>query len=376
MRLLRERPDGSFVMETVRPRGFVEGRAALRLKKLEWLPRPGAGFAASLREFRRALAEVWTEDPPVLSPPLAQGGAGRVLPGVDPDRPALPVRTPGAALKQVDLENQWVTVRVPHPEPHWQGEGLGRVAFFGPGRSAHPLSVTVYEDGAVDTCQPLEFPTADPTRIGVAPPSPDVMAKSPVVRALEARQAALAGRGDLVEPFTTEVLGLWRGARWQEAVSTALLGEWVEPLQEGRRLDGAALERLRADARAAHRQLTPVWRRRTQQGRVLLLDTPLGDGLTLHDLIASVMDTVDEVGEVEPDNVRLAALVRALLPAEQKVALAWAEPGVATWADAARQAGASNPDLVGERVRRKVRRLAAERERRVVLRSQCQGVRL
>lgn len=33
--------------------------------------------------------------------------------------------------------------------------------------------------------------------------------------------------------------------------------------------------------------LQPLWRRRTRHGRVLSLDAALGDGLSLHDLIAA-----------------------------------------------------------------------------------------
>jgi hypothetical protein len=240
-----------------------------------------------------------------------------------------------------------------------------------------PLTVTVYEDGTVGACQGLALAGAASNQLDVTQARCDrVVDLSPAVQALEARQAALAGRGDLVESFATDALGLWRGARWKEAVSTALLGEWVGPLQEGRRLDGAAVAALRADAHAVHRQLTPVWRRRTRKGRVLLLDAPVGDGLTLHDLVAAAVDAVAEPVTVEADNARLAALVRALLPAERDVALAWAEPGVSTWAQAAECAGAADPDVFGERVRRKVRRLAAERERRLGLVRHGEGDRL
>lgn len=43
-------------------------------------------------------------------------------------------------------------------------------------------------------------------------------------RAVEARYEAVLGNTGLVEKFMAADLGLWRGARWQEPVATALLG--------------------------------------------------------------------------------------------------------------------------------------------------------
>ncbi|MBJ7004932.1 hypothetical protein JG491_33555 [Streptomyces sp. CRPSP2-6A1] len=51
-----------------------------------------------------------------------------------------------------------------------------------------------------------------------------------LAHALRARQAALEGGERLVDRFALEVLGR-RGARWREAVSTALVGDWVAPLK-------------------------------------------------------------------------------------------------------------------------------------------------
>jgi hypothetical protein len=69
----------------------------------------------------------------------------------------------------------------------------------------------------------------------------------------------------------------------------------------------------------------------------------------------------------DPDEARLAAILRALRPDERAVALAWTHPGVATWKEAALQAGATVPAAMGERVRRKVRCLVAEQRRRRAL---------
>jgi hypothetical protein len=178
-----------------------------------------------------------------------------------------------------------------------------------------------------------------------------------LAHALGARQAAAQGRGQAVEAFAAKVIGR-RGARWEEAVSTALLGSWADPLRNGGRLDAEALKHLKTEAERLHRQLMPLWRRRTSGSRLLLLDTPLGDGLSLYDLVTGYPDTQSLVFESAPENARLAAVLRELGPDERAVALAWGHRGVATWADAALFAGIDDPVLFGEQVRRKVRRIA------------------
>ncbi|MFE5559565.1 hypothetical protein [Streptomyces sp. NPDC056544] len=239
----------------------------------------------------------------------------------------------------------------------------------GPNGAMASPTVTLYRDGSVGTSGPKTYaPCESPQqRAALISLSDQIAQRSPAVRALEARQAALTGLDDLLESFATDVLGLWRSTRWMEAVSTALLGDWVQPLHEGMRLDETSVARLRADAQTAHRHLTPVWRRRTRHGRVLLLDTPLGDGLTLYDLAAGTLSPGNAtLADIDPDNARLASLIRALLPAERTIAMAWAHPQVSTWTEAAQHAGADEPTAAGERVRRKVRRIAAELERRQV----------
>ncbi|WP_446458725.1 hypothetical protein [Streptomyces rochei] len=177
-----------------------------------------------------------------------------------------------------------------------------------------------------------------------------------VIQALSARDAALAGEGSTIRSFTSDVLGRWSG--WHEPVSTALLGNWADSLFDQGRLTPDALIKLTAEAKAIHKQLTPVWRRKTGKERLLLLDTPLGDGLTLYDLIPA--QTADGSGlEAVLANPRLAAILEALSPAERAVMLALGTPGVVTWAEAAMAAGAAEPERQGERVRRKVKRLAA-----------------
>ncbi|MFF9100077.1 hypothetical protein ACF1AU_05725 [Streptomyces rubrogriseus] len=276
--------------------------------------------------------------------------------------PALPIRHPGQTMGHDRPTPSMVTFRVLSPTP---GEELATLFIGGHGSSPLP-PVTVYRDGTVDTRRTtLYLPdrTGEPTS-ELIPQSDRSALQSRAVQALEARQAALAGHDYLVEAFAADVLGLARSARWREAVSTALLGDWAEPLFSGQRLDDAAVTRLRVEARTTHRHLVPLWRRRTRHGRVLLLDTPLGDGLSLHDLASGITDTKAPLLEHDPEDARLAALIRALQPAERAAALAWADPNVRSWTEAAQQAGADDPIAFGERVRRKCRRLAAELARR------------
>ncbi|MFD8257563.1 hypothetical protein ACFV19_01150 [Streptomyces griseoluteus] len=71
---------------------------------------------------------------------------------------------------------------------------------------------------------------------------------------------------------------------WNEPVSTALLGNWADPPQDQGHLTPDALKKSKSEAGVIDRQLTPVWRRKTGQARLLLLDAPLSGGPTLDDL--------------------------------------------------------------------------------------------
>ncbi|WP_405189355.1 hypothetical protein OG473_39255 [Streptomyces anulatus] len=177
-----------------------------------------------------------------------------------------------------------------------------------------------------------------------------------VIQALGAREAALAGDKSTIHSFRSDVLGMWKG--WDESISTALLGNWADTLYGHGRLTVDALSRLKSEASVINRQLTPVWRRKVSQSRLLLLDTPLGDGLSLYDLVPG-QASADLGVEAGFDDPRLAEIMQALSPAERAVTLALAAGGVTTWAEAAMAAGATQPEKMGEQVRRKVKRLAA-----------------
>jgi len=191
-------------------------------------------------------------------------------------------------------------------------------------------------------------------------PPPDL------VKAVWAREAAANGDDDAIDGFASRVLVLRQGGRWREAVSTALLGDWALPLDTPDGLHISAVAALRAESLTIHRQLTPLWRRRVNRSRVLLLDTPLGEGITLYDLVVASPCSQTPTPGAGPDDVRLLSVLAALQPAERAVALAWAHPAVATWTEAALVAGATDPVALGERVRRKLKRLGERQTERAV----------
>jgi hypothetical protein len=202
----------------------------------------------------------------------------------------------------------------------------------------------------------------------------DVLAKiPPLMVALMAREDILAGKDELASRFATSALQRrfappTRDRRftgdWCTSVTEALLSDWVAPLRKYQSVPPSMLETLRNKVWRIHADLQPIWERRTGGSRVLLLDTPLGTNFTLYDLLAESPSAADMDNGEEPNDVRLRVLLRALSRFDRAVVLAWIHPGVATWADAALQAEAPDPEADGERVRRRVRRLVAEQRRR------------
>jgi hypothetical protein len=164
---------------------------------------------------------------------------------------------------------------------------------------------------------------------------------------------------------STRSLVLPCSKRWREAVTTALLGNWSDPLFNDGRLSHTAVGALKAEARAVHRQLVPVWRRGTRRGSVLSLDAGLGDGLSLYDLVAADADLLAHATGCVFEDARLNAVLRGLNETERRVVFAYAVGEGTTWAEAAAAAGATDPHALGERVRRKAKRLAVEQRRRV-----------
>ncbi|MFE7840147.1 hypothetical protein ACFU53_30050 [Streptomyces sp. NPDC057474] len=172
---------------------------------------------------------------------------------------------------------------------------------------------------------------------------------------------------ELLDQVAARALLLPRSQRWREAVRTALIGNWSDPLWDTGHLPVTALGVLKAQARAVHRQLGPVWKRRTRHGRVLSLDADLRDGLSLHDLVAADIDLLARAAGGVFEDERLNAVLRGLAPAERAVVFAYAEDEGTTWTEAA-AAGAGESAAFGERVRRKTHRLAAEQRRRAAQR--------
>ncbi|MFJ7341976.1 hypothetical protein ACIQU3_16990 [Streptomyces sp. NPDC101110] len=182
----------------------------------------------------------------------------------------------------------------------------------------------------------------------VGVPVPDV------VRAMNAREAARTGDRAALRAFVSEGLGRWSG--WSEPVSTALLGNWADSLYNEGQLSPGAVDQFLAEARVINGQLKPIWLRQANRERVRLLDAPLGDGMTLYDVLSGQpgADTSFEGF----DDPRLIEILDALSEEDQAVTIARSRPGVNSWPEAARVAGVPQPEVVGEQVRRKVKRLA------------------
>ncbi|WP_329533064.1 hypothetical protein OG568_24170 [Streptomyces sp. NBC_01450] len=206
--------------------------------------------------------------------------------------------------------------------------------------------------------------------IAAKPSSPEARAEARearlAARAVEARNEAALGNTELIEKFMAVDLGLWRGARWQEPVTTALLGDWASTLYTHGTIRRGALSRLMREVREIHRQLTPLWRRRCAGERLLSLDVPvLENGLTLADLVAGGPDPADILTGMLPDDPRVLAVLEQMFPIERAVALAWSRSGTSSWTEAAAMVLAltsqayvqGGAEALGERVRRKLKRL-------------------
>ncbi|AQU67308.1 hypothetical protein BBN63_14720 [Streptomyces niveus] len=206
--------------------------------------------------------------------------------------------------------------------------------------------------------------------IAAKPSSPEARAEARearlAARAVEARNEAALGNTELIEKFMAVDLGLWRGARWQEPVTTALLGDWASTLYTHGTIRRGALSRLMREVKEIHRQLTPLWRRRCAGERLLSLDVPvLENGLTLADLVAGGPDPADILTGMLPDDPRVLAVLEQMFPIERAVALAWSRSGTSSWTEAAAMVLAltsqvyvhGDAEALGERVRRKLKRL-------------------
>ncbi|MFE5113504.1 hypothetical protein [Streptomyces sp. NPDC056663] len=191
-----------------------------------------------------------------------------------------------------------------------------------------------------------------------------------VFAALNARRAILESRTvDGWKAAVGEFASTWLNVpivteQWLEAVSTALLGDWVNVLDE-HLLDEAGdlgLKQLKTESTTVHRQLRPLWRRKVRGARLLSLDHPVNGGSTLADMLAGKEAAVNAPSLWEPDNERAADVIGQLSPQEQAVAKAWALGGRSSWPEAAEAAGFT--EAVGDSVRRKLRALGRRYEQR------------
>ncbi|MEF2530028.1 hypothetical protein [Streptomyces sp. CS62] len=161
---------------------------------------------------------------------------------------------------------------------------------------------------------------------------------------------------------------------WEEALITAVVGPWFDPVETPEGLSASvAYDSLMRDIDDAHRNQTPLWRRKTgglrrdgrrvEGRRLALLEAPRG-GTTLRDVFAGDLYSDGPLLDSVPSDRRIVWLLDRLTPAHRMVVLALGQPGVMTWADAAHFVGAPDPERFGENVRAKVRRLVREQQRR------------
>ena len=197
------------------------------------------------------------------------------------------------------------------------------------------------------------------------------LARAAYQAALHARAAVLRGDDGPVAWFIRTWLDLRVSPKRIEAVSAALLEEgWDAGIPD----DPAYLiADLRKRTARQGRVLRPIWETQLNHRTVGMLDRPVrtsnGMLLTVADLVPGAQPTEDLVLVGEWEEQRLRRVLGRLKPDELRVTNVYAQRSELTWAEAARIAGAADPAAVGERIRRKLKRLGAEDERRVALRS-------
>ncbi|ROQ26019.1 hypothetical protein EDD98_5602 [Streptomyces sp. PanSC19] len=177
-----------------------------------------------------------------------------------------------------------------------------------------------------------------------------------VVRALNAREAAIAGDKAAVHAYTTDALN--RVSWWNEPISDALLGNWADPLYDDGRLTPDALKLFLAEAKVINNQRKPIWAHETNRQKVRLLDTPLGEGMTLYDVLSE--QPADDLTFEGFEDPRLIQILKALTTDEREVVMCRSLRGITNWPEAAMAAGHPEPAVMGEHVRRKVKRLVKQ----------------
>jgi hypothetical protein len=187
--------------------------------------------------------------------------------------------------------------------------------------------------------------------------------------ALRARHAVVKGETEPVADFIVRWLGLRATTERIEAVSAALLEEgWDTSVDDPRQL----MSDLKRRARRQARTLTPIWETQLNYRPVGLLDQPVvtrtGTLCKTADLVRDPQNVEDlAFASTQDHQQRVRHVLDRLNHDEHAVTTLYAQHAQLTWAEAARQAGASDPIAMGERVRRKLRRLGEEHKRRVAL---------
>lgn len=173
----------------------------------------------------------------------------------------------------------------------------------------------------------------------------------PAARAVaSARGAVIAGDRRTLDLFLTKRLVLPTSEQWRAALEMALMDDALTPV----RLDEDCLTLLGVLTRSEHRRLTPLWRRGTRWGRVLLSDQ-IAIGVAHNDSPEARLLS-NEIGDD-----RLSYALARLAPQEKQVVQTWATLG-GSWGEAASLHGMAAH--TGERVRRKLKRLGVEQIRR------------
>jgi hypothetical protein len=194
------------------------------------------------------------------------------------------------------------------------------------------------------------------------------LARAAYWAALRARAGVLDGDDGPVAWFIEAWLHMRVTPKRIEAVSAALLEEgWDVGIPED---PACLLTDLRGRTARQARVLRPIWETRLNCRTIGRLDhtvaTSNGTLLTVADLVPDPQATEDLALANECEEHRLRRVLSRLKPDELQVTNVYAERSELTWTEAARLAGAADPATMGERVRRKLKRLAAEHNRRLV----------
>jgi hypothetical protein len=186
-------------------------------------------------------------------------------------------------------------------------------------------------------------------------------------QAARATQALLGGDTETLDAFIATCLGKSPG-QCREAVATALLDvSWTSSASMD---DESLLTLLRSKIAQATAALKPLWERQVYGKKVRLLSEPgAGDSSQARTLADSLTDgcTAEDValealgGHLDPC---ISEVLGWLTSEEAGIVAEYAQGGVLSWTQAATVAGATDPVVMGERVRRKLKRLGNEHLRR------------